>query len=267
MPAAPKDAVEHESTRAHVLVIIPAYNEEKNIGYVLDELRDVRALHGLIDEVVVIDDCSTDMTGQVAASRGAHGIRHERNLGEEGGSQTGMRYALKKGYSFVVKMDADGQHNPRDVLALLRPLVKEGADMVWGSRRGHFREPWLFKLGRIFSSIIASVVLGKRIFDATSGFYGFSRRSMLLFRYVHETGLLLDNDLTNNIERLVLARRAGLKVVEVSVRMRPSRGPSKCYTPSGMLRFPFALVLSLVKSMLIRLPKELCRRRGRQVRT
>jgi len=228
-------------------VIIPAYNEEKHIGTVLDDLLKLKR-HGLRFDILVVDDCSMDRTSEIAVSKGAMVVRHEKNMGEEAGIQTGLRYALENGYDFVIKIDGDNQHNPRDIPGILR-MLKQGFDIVIGSRQRGYKEPLLFKLGRSFCSLLVSVLMRTRVRDASSGFYGFSRTSVLLFRWTYKSTKMLKDDLTNNIERLIIARKYGLNIIEIPVNMRSREGHSKCYTSYDLLRFPFVLMKSLANCL------------------
>jgi len=112
------------------LLIIPAYNEGGRIG---DVLRRVRAA-GFVGEVVVIDDGSKDGTGAEAREAGARVVQHPFNLGYGAALQTGYKAALDLGASYVVQMDADGQHDPDNIAKLLAPILDDRCDVVIGSR-------------------------------------------------------------------------------------------------------------------------------------
>src|SRR5437762_1604350 len=112
------------------IAIVPAYNEEHNVGRVLDELRAIDP--GL--DVVVVSDGSTDRTAEVAAARGAYVIRLPFNLGIGGSVQTGFRHAWEEGYELAVRLDGDGQHDPRQLPNLVAPVVAGDADLAVGSR-------------------------------------------------------------------------------------------------------------------------------------
>jgi glycosyltransferase involved in cell wall biosynthesis len=111
-----------------VCVIIPAYNEAKMIGKVVEEVRC------LFPNVVVIDDCSTDQTMRNAKDAGAHVLQHPINLGQGAALQTGFDYAMAAGASHIVTFDADGQHHTEDVPRMLEALAESGADLALGSR-------------------------------------------------------------------------------------------------------------------------------------
>ena len=109
---------------------MPAFNEEGNVGRVIDELRAFDP--GL--DIVVISDGSIDRTAAVAAEHGAHVIRLPFNLGIGGAVQTGFRYAWEEGYDLVVRVDGDGQHDPAQLAQVLEPVLADEADIVVGSR-------------------------------------------------------------------------------------------------------------------------------------
>src|ERR671928_1712953 len=123
-PAPAREPVVERLQRLRRLAIVPALNEEANIGGVIDELRAFDP--GL--EVVVIDDASADATAAVAEARGAHVVRLPFNLGIGGAVQTGYRYAFEHGYDLAVQVDGDGQHDPQELPAILGPVLDGEAD-------------------------------------------------------------------------------------------------------------------------------------------
>src|SRR2546429_4605156 len=112
------------------IAIVPAYNEERNIGRVVDELRAFDP--GL--DVVVVSDGSVDRTAAVAGEHGAHVVQLPFNLGIGGAVQTGFRYAHENGYELVVRCDGDGQHDPAELPKVLAPVLSGEADIAVGPR-------------------------------------------------------------------------------------------------------------------------------------
>jgi len=160
------------------LIIVPAFNEDKTIGGVLEEIRD----HCRGFDILVIDDGSTDRTAEIAGSYpGVQVIHLAVNLGIGGAVQTGFLYAREKGYDTAVQVDADGQHKPAEVPKLLQPLERGEADAVIGSRfleKGSYRGPAGRRLGIRLFSLTNRLILGQRIRDSTSGFRAFNRRAI-----------------------------------------------------------------------------------------
>jgi glycosyltransferase involved in cell wall biosynthesis len=116
-------------TAKRVIVIIPAYNEERTIVHVIRALQQ-RGFTTL----VVVDDGSSDRTGELAAREGAIRLRHLLNRGLGGALGTGISAALRLGAEVIVTFDADGQHDPDDVRRLLEPIDRGEAEVVIGSR-------------------------------------------------------------------------------------------------------------------------------------
>ena len=115
---------------SRVWLVIPAYNEAKNgtIG------TTVRGARQVFSNIIVVDDCSRDGTGDLAYREGAHVCRHPVNLGKGAALATGIRYALSEGAEEIVTFDADGQHRIEDVLKMIAQRRSEDADVVLGSR-------------------------------------------------------------------------------------------------------------------------------------
>lgn len=153
--------------RADVLVVIPAFNEEANVAFVIDEVRH----EGFA--ALVIDDGSTDRTAEVAELAGAVVLRLPVNLGVGGALRCAFRFAVTHGYVTVVQCDADGQHDPSEINRLLETMRVSNADLVIGSRFTTGRRDDV-GLGRRWAmsqlARTASHETGARITDATSGF-------------------------------------------------------------------------------------------------
>lgn len=195
-----------------LLIIVPAYNEARSLPVVLEELRDV--LPGC--DLCVVDDGSTDGTGEIAGALGATVLRSPVNLGIGGAVQTGYLWARAQGYQAAVQLDGDGQHDPRSIAALLEPIEAGGADLVVGSRfqaRGGFRSTPLRRLGIRYLSLLLRVRCRARVTDPTSGFRAVGRRGIALFAAGYPSDY-------PEPEAIALAVRSGLSVREVPVQMR-----------------------------------------------
>ncbi len=167
-----------DSLNKPLLVIIPAYNEEKNIGGVLESLRmpEIAA----VADVLVMNDASTDSTAEKVWDGGAHCVTHVFNLGYGGGLQVGYKYAARQGYRYVIQMDADGQHDISNVMNLYRALTSEThPDIVVGSRYMEGSSPYdpglMKNLAYRWFRTILKMMTGQVIADPTSGLQGLSR--------------------------------------------------------------------------------------------
>ncbi|HSP27188.1 MAG TPA: glycosyltransferase family 2 protein [Ilumatobacteraceae bacterium] len=203
------------------LAIIPAYNEADAIGATLSELRTV-----LPDvDVLVVDDGSTDGTAEIVRSCGVAVISLPFNLGIGGALRAGFKWAVRQGYETAFQFDADGQHNPGEVPALLAPLG-HGADMVVGSRF-HEGEPG-YTVGRLRQRAMGSLRVTLRLLvrqsftDTSSGFRAFNRPILEFFATNYPAEYM------ESVEALFIACTEGFTVAEVpsQMRMRSAGVPS-----------------------------------------
>jgi glycosyltransferase involved in cell wall biosynthesis len=194
------------------IAIVPAYNEEKNIGRLLAELTAQDP--GL--EVVVVSDGSTDRTAELATAAGAHVVKLPFNLGIGGAVQTGFRYAWEGGYELAVRLDGDGQHDPGQLRELVAPIAAGEADLAIGSRfigNTGYRSSAARRIGIRVLARVVSWIAHERLTDTTSGFQALNRRTIALF------AADLPRDYPE-VEGLVMAIRRGIRVREVPVTMR-----------------------------------------------
>ena len=199
---------------AQLLVVIPAFNEERSLPGVLEELSDA-----LPDcDVLVVSDGSRDATAVVGRSAGAAVAELPFNLGIGGALRTGFKYAVVNGYPSAVQFDADGQHDPREIPKLLAGL-ESGLDLVIGSRFAEGGEV-TYDVGRTRRHAMGilrhfvRILVGRTFTDTSSGFRAFSRP---MLEYFAETYPL---EYMDSVEALVLACNARFRVGEVPVRIR-----------------------------------------------
>lgn len=197
---------------ARLLVVMPAFNESRGIRGVVEAVREQ-----VVGDVLVVDDGSTDDTAEKARAGGALTAVHPVNLGYGAALQTGYRFALRHGYDAVLQLDADGQHDPSSIPRLLAAL--RHADVVVGSR---FLDPQSYcpplsrRIGMWLFAKVASVLAGRRITDPTSGFQAISHEALRFYAHERYPVDYPDADV------LAMVARAGLRLVEVPVRMLPS---------------------------------------------
>ncbi|WP_407655699.1 glycosyltransferase family 2 protein [Amycolatopsis rhabdoformis] len=223
---------------------MPALNEQASVGAVIAQVK--ASLPGM--DVLVVDDGSVDTTAQLARAAGAEVARLAVNLGVGGAMRTGFRYAAARGYDVVVQVDADGQHDPEEVGALLAEL-DNGADIAIGSRfagKGAYRAVGPRKYAMVALSLVFSRLAGRKISDVTSGFKAMGPRAIRMFASYYPAEYLGDT-----VESLVMAIRGKLVIAEVPVVMRervagtPSHSPVKSAVYLG--RAGLALLLALVR--------------------
>jgi glycosyltransferase involved in cell wall biosynthesis len=235
--------VSSESPTDRVLIVVPAWNEEQVVGATIAEIRGT-----LPDvDVLVVDDGSTDDTAKAARSAGARVLELSYNLGVGGAMRAGFRYAVQNGYDTVVQVDADGQHDPSDLPALLAKLAD--ADMVIGSRFagvGDYRIGGPRRWAMTLLSAVISRLARTKLTDTTSGFRATGPRALPLFAEHYPAEYLGDT-----VESLVIAVRAGCRIAELPARMRPRQGGRPSHRPIKaaiyLFRATFALLLALVR--------------------
>jgi glycosyltransferase involved in cell wall biosynthesis len=228
-----------EAGPGRLLVVIPALNESRVIQRVLAQVQ------AQVDaDILVVDDGSLDNTSEEARLGGALVAMHVVNLGYGAALQTGYRYALRHGYDAVLQLDADGQHDPASIPALIEALSR--ADVVVGSRflgSGSYRPPLARRAGMWFFGKLASLLCGQRVTDPTSGFQAVSRAALNFYAHERYPVDYPDADV------LAMVARSGLRLAEVPVRMlAPASGKSM---HAGVLRplyyvFRMTLALALV---------------------
>jgi glycosyltransferase involved in cell wall biosynthesis len=192
------------SDKSRVIAGLPAYNEEKFIGTLVLNARQY------VDEVIVVDDGSSDNTAGIAGLAGADVLRHPNNLGYGAAVRSLLAEAKKRDADVLVILDADSQHDPREIPKLVGP-VREGYDFVVGSRQNQGSKiPFYRRVGQkvILSSL--SVLSGKDITDSECGFRAFSRRAL-------DTLDLKENGMAVSAETIAEATRCNLKVAQVPV--------------------------------------------------
>ena len=199
-------------TSSTYLAVVPAYNEAASVGRVI---RDIRA-HQPEFDVVVLDDGSTDATGDVARHEGVDVVRLPFNLGIGGAVQSGFLYAMENGYDYMVQVDGDGQHDPSQLQLLLDAMRDDPTlDMVCGSRflkDYGYPAPISRRTGIHIFAFVLSRLVGQRISDPTSGFRLYNRRAIRLFArdYPHDYP---------EVEAVLMLHFHRLRSREVPVRM------------------------------------------------
>lgn len=229
-----------------VLVMIPAYNEEKTVGEVV---KSTLALYPDF-KIVVVDDGSEDATVENAREAGADVVSLPFHCGGSIAIQTGYMVAAHDGYDYTVKIDADGQHKPEEIMKLLSPLINDEADMTTGSRYlaiGNNNSSAVREGGIVFSSTLVASFRKMKITDITSGMRAWNRKAIqtLLPNYM-ERGFIEDSVFW--VVETLLASEKKLRLKEVPIEVLPRKyGNSKSFSLDKMLLYPLRLIITLIQ--------------------
>jgi glycosyltransferase involved in cell wall biosynthesis len=231
------------------LAIVPAHNEEEAIGTTIASIRRWAPDF----DVLVVDDGSTDRTGEAAAAAGAKVLRMPYNLGIGGGMQSGYIYAKENGYEVAVQVDGDGQHDPRQIGDLLECLEADpGLNMVTGSRfldpAGEgFRSSAARRIGiRIFARVL-STITGQKVTDPTSGFRLTDRRGIELFANDYPIDY-------PEVEAIVLMHTHRLRSREVAVVMGPRLTGESTISHAGSVYYMIKVLLAVFVALFRKRP-------------
>jgi glycosyltransferase involved in cell wall biosynthesis len=227
-----------------VLIVIPAHDEVESLPRTLADLREHAGAH----DVLVVDDGSEDGTAAVAREGGAQVVRHAVNLGVGGALQTGLRFAYQHGYDIGVQFDADGQHDARDLAAVVAPVLAGTCDVAIGSRYltpTGYHAPWTRRIGMRLFSWLTGVATGRSVADTTSGFRAYGRGVMQALQ--HE----LPHDFPD-APLLISLARSGFRLMEVPAHMRERRAGKSFYTLGKSLYYPYKNLLASLMALLQR---------------
>ncbi|WP_026884426.1 glycosyltransferase family 2 protein [Clostridium akagii] len=198
-----------------VLVIIPAYNEEKNLEKLIDKIRLTNHNY----DILVVNDCSKDNTSVKCREKNVMVIDLPVNLGIGGAVQTGYKYAYYNHYDIAVQVDGDGQHNPEYIKDIVEE-VKNGNNFCIGSRfidKEGFQSTFMRRVGIKYFTMLIKIVTGFNITDPTSGFRACDRNIIKYFVEYYPQDY-------PEPETLVLLRKKKYKIKEVAVVMNERDG-------------------------------------------
>lgn len=242
-----------------VLVVIAAYNEEASIQEVVRSVH----VHMPQADVVVVDDGSSDDTSGRVLESGAELLRLPCNLGVGAALEVALRYAEQTGYSYAVRLDADGQHDPRDALRLLSAVRSGETDVAIGSRFLSAELPakrWRNQttptraLGiKVFAALV-SLLIGQPISDPTCGLRCFNRQAMRYLARNHPQDY-------PEVESVVVLHRAGFRLQELPVEIYPRIGGVSSISTWKAIYYVFRVMLAAsiaaVRSLPERIPEEI----------
>jgi len=215
---------------------VPAFDEEKTIGKV------VILSKRFADRVIVCDDGSTDMTGEIAAKLGAEVIRHQQNMGKGEALRSLFNACREMGADIMITIDGDDQHLPEDIPKLVDPIEKGYADVVIGARF-HKNNRGIPGYRRVGNKLLNAVTMDG-ISDTQSGFRAYNSKAIAAIKPT-EAGMGVDSEI------LIDARREGLKVMEVPISVRYGIGSTSTHNP---IYHTIDVLTSVIKVTSVRHP-------------
>lgn len=221
--------------RGELLLVIPAYNERENLPDVISDIL----LSGEGIDYIVVSDGSTDGTAELCRERGWNYIELPVNLGLAGCFQTGMKYALREGYSYAAQFDGDGQHRAEDVRLLLEKMKEGEYDIVLGSRflqkkrGGSMRE-----LGSRLISLAIFLSTGKKLTDPTCG--------LRLYRKTVIEDFALRLNYGPEPDTISYLIRRGCRIAEVAVEVRERRAGESYLRPLNAAKYMARMLISIL---------------------
>ena len=219
-----------------VLVVIPAYNEEKNIERVVDNLVSNYQQY----DYVVVNDGSTDGTRRVCRKNGYNLLDLPVNLGLGGAIKSGMKYANYNQYEYVLQFDGDGQHQAQYIETMIRKMEETDADIVIGSRFVEKRKPLTPRMigSQLITYAIWITTGGKYIGDVTSGMRLFNKRMIKRFGY--------EMHYSPEPDTLAYLLNRGVKIEEVQVEMLERENGTSYLNFFGSLDYMWQMMFSIL---------------------
>lgn len=223
-----------------IIVIIPAFNEQAAIGHVVEKSLQYA------DEVLVVDDGSSDSTSEIAEKAGASLLRHPTNFGK--GVSLRDAFSQVQGYDVVVTIDGDGQHNPDEIPDLIKPICGGNADFVNGSRYlNGFDEntPAYRRVGQTVLDIATNVAAGTKLTDSQSGFRAFKGSTISCYKF-RDPGFGIES------EMIADASENNLKIIEVPITVKYDVENSSTKDP---VTHGVGVLFKIVKDKFIRITR------------
>ena len=222
-----------------VCAVIPAYNEEKTIGDVVNQTKQY------VDKVFVVDDGSIDGTAEVARQHGAEVIQHPVNIGIGAAQQTGYDAAINNDFDYIIQLDSDGQHDPKYIPEMLE--IAQSCDMVIASRfkdNNNDGYPFVRKQGISFYSRLTNLLANTNITDVTSGYRVYRTECIKNIGRLPKTHWAIAQTLE--------AAKKGFKIKEMAVVMPVRKQGESQFSFTTYCLYPIIMIWVIIRVMLFR---------------
>ncbi|MES2140397.1 MAG: glycosyltransferase family 2 protein [Bacteroidota bacterium] len=225
-----------------IAAIVPAYNEEEAIAFVVNDINTLAESQQLLIDVIVVNDCSKDSTAEVISKLKCIALNLPINLGIGGAVQTGFRYALQNGYDFAIQIDGDGQHPASEIPKIVNAAINNDFDVVIGSRfisNEGFQSSAFRRMGINYFKWLNRLLVGTVVNDSTSGF-------RLVNRKVLEMVADYYPDEYPEPEAIIMYSLNNFKIGEVPVTMKERQGGVSSIGAFASVYYMFKVTLAII---------------------
>lgn len=221
-----------------IAVSIPALNEEENIDKVIKAIPDI------VDQIIVIDDGSSDNTGEISLKNGANVVTHKKNKGVGAAFHSGIKRALELKVDVLVTIDADGQFDANDIPKLVRPIIDRDVDFVTASR---FKDKSLYPImpkskfwGNLFMSAFISKLTKQKFYDVSCGFRAYNKEALMR--------LNLFGEFTYTQETFIDLAFKKMSIEEIPSKVRGVREIGESRVASNLFRYGFQTFKIIIRT-------------------
>ena len=229
-----------------IAAIVPAYNEEKAIASVVNEINAVAQSLKIDITVVVVNDCSKDSTSLIVGKLNCVLLDLPINLGIGGAVQTGFKYAFENGFDYAIQIDGDGQHPASEIPELLNAMKENNYDVVIGSRfisKEGFESSAIRRVGINYFKWLNRFLVGVTINDSTSGFRILNKKTLEIVSDIYP-------DEYPEPEAIILYSLNNLKIGEVSVTMKERQGGVSSIGRASSIYYMFKVSLAIIYTFI-----------------
>lgn len=229
-----------------IAVIVPAYNEEKSIAAVVEDILHVAHSQKLLVTVVVVNDCSKDATSEIISKLNCVALDLPINLGIGGAVQTGFKFAFENGFDFAIQIDGDGQHPASEIPKLISAAEEQDMDVVIGSRfisKVGFQSSAVRRIGINYFKWLNRLMVGVKIFDSTSGFRLINNKALAIVSEYYP-------DEYPEPESIILYSLKHLKIGEVPVNMKERQGGVSSIGRLSSIYYMFKVSLAIIYTFI-----------------
>lgn len=229
-----------------IATIVPAYNEEKAITAVVNDILQTAQAQNLSITVVVVNDCSKDSTSEIISKLNCVALDLPVNLGIGGAVQTGFKYAFENGFDYAIQIDGDGQHPASEIPKLINAATENNLDVVIGSRfisKEGFQSSAVRRFGINYFKWLNRFLVGIKINDSTSGLRLINKKTLEIVSEYYP-------DEYPEPEAIILYSLNKLKIGEVSVNMKERQGGVSSISSVSSIYYMFKVTLAIIYTFI-----------------